>query len=275
MFLYAHEIVSASLSKDKAYIGDKIEFIVKAELPENSQISAAQNFKFENFEILSVCIEHLPGGNSIYELKFYISAYKTGHLVINPLTVFYINSDGTNNLFFTPEKSVDIQSLVAADGNTSIKDIKPLKKLKIKFFFICAGIAGFMLLMILGVSILKYVRKERKKFNMVVIDDKTAALIDLDALYKNRTHTPVRNFYYKMSEILRRYISKKYKFDAMDMTTYEFFEKTKDLLPDSTNITEFKNYLKVFNLARYACFMPDEKEIEFDYVFTRKLLELI
>jgi hypothetical protein len=62
-----------------------------------------------------------------------------------------------------------------------------------------------------------------------------------------------------MSEILRTYISKKYKFDAMEMTTLEFFEKTKEFLPVEININEFKNYLKVFNLARYADFTPNEK----------------
>jgi hypothetical protein len=41
------------------------------------------------------------------------------------------------------------------------------------------------------------------------------------------------------------------------------------------NINEFKNYLKMFNLTRYADFTPDKIETENNYNFTKKLLELL
>ena len=61
----------------------------------------------------------------------------------------------------------------------------------------------------------------------------------------------------------------------MEMTTSEFFDKTKPIMPKEINVNEFKNYLKVFNLARYADFTPDEIERESNYNFTKKLLELL
>jgi hypothetical protein len=127
----------------------------------------------------------------------------------------------------------------------------------------------------LAIYIGKDVRKERKKSKIIVLDGRASSLNNLNDLYQNRTNLTTRDFYYKMSEILRTYISKQYKFDAMEMTTSEFFEKTKEFLPAEVNVNEFKNYLKVFNLARYADFTPGEKEIEDNYAFTKKLLELI
>jgi hypothetical protein len=127
----------------------------------------------------------------------------------------------------------------------------------------------------LAIYIGKDVRKERKKSKIIVLDERMSSLNNLNDLYQNRTNITTRDFYYKMSEILRTYISKQYKFDAMEMTTSEFFEKTKEFLPAQVNVNEFKNYLKIFNLARYADFMPSEKEIEDNYAFTKKLLELI
>jgi hypothetical protein len=252
-----------------------VEFVVKAELPKNAQISAEQNFKLNDFEILNTDIKRLSLDNNIYELKFDISAYKPGHFTIKPLAVFYINPDGTNNLFFTSEKSIEIQSLVADGKNANIKDIKSLKTIKIKGVFIVLLILVLALIVIFAVYIVKNIREKNKKSKIVVLDERTKALNSLSDLYQNRTNLTTRNFYYKMSEILRIYISKQYKFDAMEMTTSEFFEKTKDLLPTQININEFKNYLKVFNLARYADFTPNEKEIEDNYIFTQKLLELI
>jgi small nuclear ribonucleoprotein (snRNP)-like protein len=275
MFLYAQEIVTVSLNKDKAYVGDVVEFVVEAQLPKNAQISAVQNFRLDDFEILKTNINRLPYDNNIYELKFEISAYKTGHLTIKPLTVFYINPDGTNNLFFTPEKSIEIQSLIADPKSADIKDIKSLKKLKIKGSFIVLIVVVFFFIVILAIYIGKDIKEERKKAKIIVLDVRTSSLNNLNDLYQNRTNLTTRDFYYKMSEILRTYISKQYKFDAMEMTTSEFFEKTKEFLPAQVNVNEFKNYLKIFNLARYADFMPNEKEIEDNYAFTKKLLELI
>ena len=275
IFLYAQEVVTVSLSKDKAYVGDVFEFVVKVELPKNAQISVVQNFRLDDFEILKTDIKHLPSDNNSYELKFEISAYKTGNLTIKPLTIFYINPDGTNNLFFTPEKSIEIQSLIADPKSADIKDIKSLKKLKIKGSFIVLIVVVFFFIVMLAIYIGKDVRKERKKSKIIVLDGRASSLNNLNDLYQNRTNLTTRDFYYKMSEILRTYISKQYKFDAMEMTTSEFFEKTKEFLPAEVNVNEFKNYLKVFNLARYANFTPGEKEIEDNYAFTKKLLELI
>jgi hypothetical protein len=189
--------------------------------------------------------------------------------------VFYINPDGTNNLFFTPEKSIEIQSLIADHKSTDIKDIKSLKKLKIKDSFIILIVVVLFVIVMLTIYIGKDIIKEKEKAKIIVLDERTSSLNNLNDLYQNRANLTTRDFYYKMSEILRAYISKQYKFDAMEMTTSEFFEKTKEFLPAEINVNEFKNYLKIFNLARYADFMPNEKEIEDNYVFTKKLLELI
>jgi hypothetical protein len=132
-----------------------------------------------------------------------------------------------------------------------------------------------LLLIVFITFIVKNVYDYVKNSKQVEIDPKTKALNALDDLYKNKKDISARNFYYKMSEILRTYVSKKYQIDAMEMTTSEFFRKVKTFIPQDININEFKNYLKVFNLARYADFMPSEIEIENNYKFTKMLLELL
>ena len=132
VFLNAQETIDVSLNKNKAYVGDVITFTVKAQLPPNAQISAKQNFHFNNFDIISSYVKHLPNVENIYELNFDIAAYKTGSFTINPLTVFYINPDGTSNLFLTPEEHVEIISVADNAQVQGIKDIKALKKFKIK-----------------------------------------------------------------------------------------------------------------------------------------------
>jgi hypothetical protein len=274
-FLNAQETIEVSLNKNRAYVGDVINFTVKVQLPPNAQITAKQNFHFNDFDIISSDVKHLPSIENTYELDFNIAAYKTGSFTINPLTVFYINPDGTSNLFLTPEKHVEIISVADNAQVQGIKDIKALKKFKIKSLHVALILFVLLLFIVYAAFTVKSFVEYIKKSKQVEIDPKTKALNALEDLYKTRSDISARNFYYTMSRILRSYVSKKCNFEAIEMTTSEFFDKIKPIMPKEININEFKDYLKVFNLARYADFTPDETKRENNYNFTKKLLELL
>ena len=272
--LHAQERINVSLDKNKVFIGDIVKFTIKVQLPQNTQISAAQNFDFADFDIISSDINRVSDAENVYELKFNIAAYKTGTLTLNRLAVFYINSDGTDNLFFTPEARIEVISIVGNETAQDIKDIKALKKLKVKPIYIFLTIIALVLLIICAIFVAKAVAGLIRKPKRLEIDSKTRALDALSNLYKNRNGVSARIFYYKMSEILRTYASERYNFNAMRMTTSEFFGKVKTFIPEEINV-EFENYLKTFNLARYANFTPSKIEIENNCNFTKKLLELL
>jgi hypothetical protein len=86
--LYAQERASASLNKNRVFIGDIIRFTVKVWLPHGAQISADQDFNFDDFDIISSDVRHISAAENIYELNFNIAAYKTGTFTINQLAVF-------------------------------------------------------------------------------------------------------------------------------------------------------------------------------------------
>ena len=273
--VYAQEAVNVRLDRDKAFVGDIINFNIDVVLPENAHISANQKIKFENFEIAGTEIKRVSAVPNRYVLNFKIAAYKTGNLAIEPLTVFYINPDGTNNIFFTPETRIEIASVAGNEEIENIKDIKPPKKLNIKAGFavliaLFAALAAFI-----AALLARAVMQARKKAEIAAVDPRVFAVESLKKLYDSdiRKKPDIRLLYYGMSEILRTYVSKKYAFDAMEMTTSEFFEKVKKFLPGQINVNDFKNYLKVFNLARYAGFKPEDKEIESSFEFTKNLLE--
>ncbi|MDR1952170.1 MAG: hypothetical protein LBQ37_01485 [Elusimicrobiota bacterium] len=269
--VFSGENVEVFFNKEKVFVGDFFEMKLKVELPKDSYISAKQNISFNNFDIENININHISHNPNIYEMIFKLAAYKTGELVLEPEPVFYINPDGTNNLFFTPRAIFNIESVIK-DSQKGIKDIKPPSKLSLEPFYF---ILMILLLLIIGALVfLIYKDISNKSQKEIPLDPKTAALNALDELYKSdMKEIDLRIFYYRMSEILREYISYKYNFNAMEMTTTEFFKAIEKILPQSININEVKQYLNVFNLARYAAFSPDNNENEKNYIFTKMLLE--
>jgi hypothetical protein len=276
--LHGKETITASLNKNKVFVGDIINFTLKVHLPKNAQINAQQNFHFNDFDVISFRVKHILDASSdinSYELSFDIAAYKTGRLTINPVAIFYINPDGTNNLFFTPQEHVEVESIAKSSKVVEIKDIKRLNKFKIKSLYKGLIIVTSILFILCVLYTIKSIADYFKKSKQIEVDPKTKSLNALDDLYRQKNSLSTRNFYYRMSEILRTYISKQYKLDATKMTTSEFFESVKLLIPREINVNDFKDYLKAFNLARYADFTPSGIEIENNYNFTKRFLELL
>jgi hypothetical protein len=168
---------------------------------------------------------------------------------------------------------IEVLSTIGNHTTQDIKDIKPLKKLNVRPLYIALITFALASFFVCVVRTLKTIKNQTKEQPQIELDPKIKASNDLENLYKNKNAAGIKPFYYGMSEILRIYVSKKYNFDAMEMTTAEFFGKMKTFLPQNININEFKNYLKTFNLARYADFKPTDIEIENNYAFTKKLLE--
>jgi hypothetical protein len=245
-------VVSASLNKQESYIGDIIKFTIKAELPENAYIATNKEIIFENFDILGFSVEHISEKPNIYLITFDIAAYKTGTLHIEPVGITYINASGSKRMFFTPQSQVIINSMLN-DGGKDIKDIKPLKKLAIKPAY-AAGIAvmiifiGILLFFIIE-DVLKKSAKENAEFN-----PQLEALNLLDELLHCGIieNGEARIFYYRAAEILRKYISVKYKFNAMEMTSAELLKKLEEIVAISMTKRDIKHYLGIFDLARYA-----------------------
>jgi hypothetical protein len=271
----AQENINISFDKDSAYVGDIINLKITAELPLNAQISANQNISFNNFDVLGSDIKHISISPNIYEIDVKIAAYNIGDLQIEPIVIYYINPDGTNNLFFTPQTKFEIQSLIGAGGhNENIKDIKPLLRIPIKTGWLILIIILIAGILTASLFLYKEIDKKRIEKQIIELDIKTLSLNALSALYESALKdTTPSLFYYKMSEIFRNYISKQYNFDAMEMTTTELLESLRKVLPQSVNINDFKSYLQIFVLAQYAAFKPSAEEISHSFNFTKELLE--
>jgi hypothetical protein len=265
----ADEKLSASFNKEKAFIGDIVEYKVRAELPENAYVNAKQAAVFNDFELRNIRIDKVSSVPNVYEITFELSVFKLGKLLIEPTAVFYFNPDGTNNLFFTPYGQLEIEE-IAKDNQDSIRDIKPPKKLPLGFLYFSALFLSAALLIFLGFLIHRDIVLAAKK--PVPIDPQKAALEALDETLKLK-EKDLRAFYYSMSEILRGYISHKYQCQALEMTSAEFFEELKKYLPQDIAASEIKDYLKVFNLARYGAFLPGKDEDEKNFNLTKTLLE--
>lgn len=265
-------VVKASLDKENAHIGDIIKYTVKAELPGAAYLAVNKDIIFENYETVNVSAAHLSEEPNIYVITFSLTAYETGILSLEPVGIAYVTASGDRKMFFTPRAKVLVDSVLNRNPE-GIKDIKPLKKLKIKPKYIAGMILVLALLAVLIISLIKDAAKKIKKAD-IVVDPQTEALISMGNLLESGAikNGEPRMVYYRMSEILRIYISKKYNFNAMEMTSTELLKKLETIVPVYITRRDLKDCFKIFDLARYAGFQPSETDMTESFEKTKEFI---
>jgi hypothetical protein len=213
----------------------------------------------------------------IVEQKYSIKlrADKVGTYTIPPIKIpFKIKEQKTDKYIpgaVTSQKAtIKVASVLRLQGEpTDIKDIKNIVKVDKNwtpwFFW---GL-NFILLMTTLYLLWKY--RKTKSSNLALNEPieplHTLALRELDIL-KNKgllESGDARNHFFELSEIFRRYLSKRYLFPASDWTTEEITEhlKNKDII-ELASMIEANRILKKSDLIKFAKHkaLPDTDEIE-------------
>ena len=213
----------------------------------------------------------------IVEQKYSIKlrADKVGTYTIPPIKIpFKIKEQKTDKYIpgaVTSQKAtIKVASVLRLQGEpTDIKDIKNIVKVDKNwtpwFFW---GL-NFILLMTTLYLLWKYRKKKPSNLalNEPIVPIHTLALRELDIL-KNKgllESGDARNHFFELSEIFRRYLSKRYLFPASDWTTEEITEhlKNKDII-ELASMIEANRILKKSDLIKFAKHkaLPDTDEIE-------------
>lgn len=166
---------------------------------------------------------------------------KIGPLTLPAIPVWFEAPDQNNRLvrgkILTPEVKLEVQSLLKLEGNASdIKDIKPLVHIEAPWgHYIWKGL-GILCLMALAYFLWNKWKKKpyAKPETIEILTAEQKALSELQKL-KSRGWMEmgrVRDHFFELSEIFRRYLENRYGFPAQESTTEEIithFKRSSEL----------------------------------------------
>jgi len=202
-----------------------------------------------------------------------------GSYIIPPLKVSYTDQKGEQKELQSAQIFIEVKSVLKdkqAGAATDIIDIKPLQDVSrpLRPLLIYGG-AALLFFLIAGTVIYLYVRRKKK---LAAVPAKPAHLLALEELEQlNRDQLIekgiVREYYFRLSEIFRRYIERRFHIPAVERTTEE-------LVPDILNRTEFgsgvktetREILRHADLVKFARLSPDKNETDNEY---RKVVHVI
>ena len=163
---------------------------------------------------------------------------KTGLLTIPAIPLGFDAPDQNNKIvkgkIMAAEVNVDVQSLLQLEGTTSdIKDIKPIFYIKAPWVHYIWKALGVLCLLALAYFIWKNWQKkaDEKLEPLTLLTAEQKALKELQEL-KSRELMKlglIREHFFELSEIFRRYMENRYRFPAQEWTTEEIISHFKGL----------------------------------------------
>jgi hypothetical protein len=204
--------------------------------------------------------------NRLVHKKWYkLEADIAGSYIIPAQTVAYEGDNGTREIK-TPQIFIEVKSSLKSgpDAPKDIVEIKTLEEIPFNWRpYIWGGCAALALICV-GAGGFLYFRKRKKKAEAL---KKPAHIIALEEIEKLKSEHliekgGVREHYFRLSDIFRRYIENRFSIPAVEQTTQE-------LLPGIMRLDAMhaaaksgvREFLIHSDMVKFAKYMPAEDEV--------------
>ncbi|OIO32626.1 MAG: hypothetical protein AUJ70_05160 [Candidatus Omnitrophica bacterium CG1_02_40_15] len=84
----------------------------------------------------------------------------------------------------------------------------------------------------------------------------------------------IKEYYIRLSDIIRTYIENKYRIFAMDRTTWELFQEMKSKKIERLYVDKINDFLEDCDMVKFAKYAPSEKEMKEVYKKAEEIVEI-
>jgi hypothetical protein len=286
--LFSQIKIQNFVDKKEVFLGDFVNYHIIIEHPKNIELSKFEIYDVlkdatgaENFALYGTKIrktKKLFSNKIIQEFVFKLIPVQLGALKINEINIGYVDlQTNENKVFIVPSVELSVKPYPKPKKKNFDGEIIDIKgQIWIRNYF------WLILFILLILSVLTWVfyqyrlKPQMQTQNVNIeqqVDIKEVALKKLDELWQKNYLSLglIREFYFELTEIVRWYIEKKFEVNALELTTEELFNVLKKKVDKKYNL-ELKSFLDNADLAKFAKYRPDEKQIVQDFETAKKLI---
>jgi len=252
-------ISDSHVDRTKIHPGEEIRFEIETEYSSGTIIKFPDISKdISGFGILDSgeINTKLPAGATRLSKWYSLSAGGAGNYLLPEVSVTYIAADGKTGEIKTPAILVEVIPVSQPITDDNIKDIKPLEEINGSGNFIWYAAAA-LIVIVLIISVFIFFRSRKKpvaEMPAVYRPDKAALssyrdLKDKRLIEKGR----VKEFYFELSAIFKRYLSERFGIKTAECTTEEIIpllNRIRDLHSDS--FQSGKSFLVETDMIKYT-----------------------
>ncbi len=277
-----HVSVSASVDKARATIGDKINYKITVDFPADVEVFFPETKdKVGGLAVKDFAVSDIErdDGRITRELSYVLETYNASSYIIPAFDIKYREKlKSETEVAKTPEIFIEVVTMLDADAS-DVRGIKPpvsLDKRYFKLYIIIAIVFGILLLVAI---VLHYVYRRKQRETESIPEPLSAhqiayndleSLRDMDLISKGQ----IKEYYYRLSNIVRHYIENRFKLMAPERTTEEFLiEMTVTGKLSGVHKELVGNFLEHCDMVKFAAYGPDSREIEGSFNSAKKLVD--
>ncbi len=274
--------VNANVDKARATIGDKISYKITVDFPKEVEVFSPEiKDKVGGLTVKDFYVSDIEKdeGRTTRELSYVLETYKASSYIIPAFDIKYkemLKSEA--EVAKTPEIFVEVVTVLDADAS-DVRGIKPPVSLSKSYFRLYIVIAIVFGVLALVAVVLHYIyhRKCREIESIPeplpshqIAYNELESLRAMDLISKGQ----IKEYYYRLSNIVRHYIENRFKLMAPERTTEEFLvEMTVTGKLTGVHKELVGNFLEHCDMVKFAAYGPDSREIENSFNSAKKLVD--
>lgn len=267
-------LISVESNVDRATItiGDRILYTLKITThPKVKLKPLALGSNLGAFEVKDYKIydpEKTKEGKIINKSEYVITTFTTGEYVIPPITINYTDPKGEKKQIKSEPLFIWVKSVGASESDK--EDIRGLKPP----IDVSGGYWAYLLILpilaLLTAGGFLYYRQKAKGLALPKIPEELlkpaweVAILELDSLRNSDIleKKQIKKYFIILSDIIRKYIERRYEIPALDRTTEEIRVEIKRTKLDQKVSELIYNLLAFCDLVKFAKYIPSTDQIE-------------
>lgn len=282
-FSYGQGIkLKAEIERDTIWLGDQIHLSIVAEKPVGTKLDFPQvpdsiSGKIEVISKSAIDSTKIDAASIRLKQTFVITCFDSGPHFVPPF-VFKVQSSMQNDSLKTNGLNLFVKT-PDVDLKRGPADIKKPFAAPVIFKEIAPWVLGGILVLALIFLIIYAVSRYRKNKPLFVRPEKpklpphVIALQELEQLKEAQLwqHDKVKDYYTRLTDIIRNYIEDRFALPAMEQTTYEIitaFTQRKNLV-DEVSMKDLKEILELADLVKFAKLtpLPDDNHSSLNHAY--------
>jgi len=194
-----------------------------------------------------------------------LTAFDTGLLYIDPIPFVYRSGNFVDTIRSAPNY-LEVLSF-PVDSTNTIRDIKGLYKAPLTAREILPWVLMLMVVSLLLWFVISYYKKKKSNEPLLVRSKPVEApdviaLRELEQLKAEKVWQQgrVKEYFSRLSDIIRTYLENRYNFFALEQTSYEILLSVQDFIGKDANYNLLKTLLQLSDLVKFAKAEPEPEE---------------
>ncbi|MEO5648526.1 MAG: hypothetical protein ABIR03_01230 [Ginsengibacter sp.] len=277
--------IKSSIDKKDILIGQQLHFRVETSMPDNTYKLTWFSLpdSFGRFEVITKnkIDSGMVNGNLNFGQTLVLTNFDSGRRVIPPLAlqVETLEGDSTFTMF---TDSIAVNVLYSPlDSIQPFHDIKTIMEVKKEWAWWVWALLGLALCLLIAgiIFLIKFLRKKKDDPEIFAstLSPYDEAMQSLSLLEKEQLPSmhKEKNFHSQLTEIFKRYLSRKANMNKLHLTSDEILMELSDYELPKSMITEFANCLRMGNAVKFAQYIPPAYENEKCFSQTKEIITAI